>query len=144
MDAAAKGMAILAVTDVVWQALIAAFVTLALAWMAQRTKKAVEKGAEESKEAAGAAAGKVEDVKQTLDESTTATTAKLSQLEHIATSTHTLVNSNMSAQLKISAVALHRIAELTKHPDDIAAADLAAKNLSEHDAKQRIVDQGKI
>ena len=54
---------------------------------------------------------------------------------------HTLLNSNMGAQLKIGAVALRRLAELTKHPDDLAAASLAEKLLSDHEAKQAVVDK---
>ncbi len=54
---------IVAISDVVWQALIAAIVTLALAWMNQRTKASVEKNAK-------AAADKVADVKTALDTTT--------------------------------------------------------------------------
>ncbi len=42
--------------DVVWQALIAAFVTIILAWMQQRTRGAVDKGAAEATAAASDAA----------------------------------------------------------------------------------------
>jgi hypothetical protein len=58
---------------------------------------------------------------------------------------HTLVNSNMGVQLKISAVFARRIANMTKGttegPDDERAATLAEQYLNEHEAKQRIVDK---
>jgi len=65
---------------------------------------------------------------------------KLETIAKTAESVHILVNSSMSAQLKISAVALRRVADLTRHPDDAAAAELAEKLLAEHEAKQKLVD----
>ena len=59
------------------------------------------------------------------------------------TDIHTLVNSNMSVQLRISAVALRRLADLTRDAGDEAAAALAESGYHEHEAKQRIVDQDK-
>lgn len=56
--------------------------------------------------------------------------------------THILVNSSFSAQLKISALALRRIADLTKHPDDEDAAKVAERLFHEHEQKQATVDQG--
>ncbi len=55
-------------------------------------------------------------------------------------SIHTLVNSNMGTQLKIAAVAIRRVATMTNHADDMAAADLAEKLLAEHMHKQAVVD----
>ena len=54
--------------------------------------------------------------------------------------THSLVNSAMGAQLKISAIALRRLANVEHNPDDIAAAELAEKALAEHEANARKVD----
>jgi mannitol-specific phosphotransferase system IIBC component len=70
-----------AVSDVVWQAVIAAVVTLVLAWMNQRTKNAVKDAAAETKadgavvaekvvQAASLVAGHAEEVKTTLATST--------------------------------------------------------------------------
>lgn len=49
---------------------------------------------------------------------------------------HSLVNSNLQAQIKIAAVALRRIAEMTRHPDDELAATLAEKLYGDHVALQ--------
>lgn len=80
------------------------------------------------------AAVKTEEVKQALVVSTESANQQL-------TSIHTLVNANMGAQLKISAIALRRIADLTRLPGDISAAIIAEKLLYEHEAKQAIVDR---
>lgn len=80
------------------------------------------------------AAVKTEEVKQALATSTESANQQL-------TSIHTLVNANMGAQLKISAIALRRIADLTRNPGDISAAIVAEKLLYEHEAKQAMVDK---
>lgn len=90
------------------------------------------------------AAIKVDDVKASLRDNTDTTNRKLDRMEKVGVATHTLVNSNMGAQLKISAVALRRVANLMRgqpgHEDDESAAVLAEKNLSDHVNKQAIVD----
>ncbi len=116
-------------TTLVWQAAIAGFVTLAMAWMSQRAKASADK-----------AAVKTEEVKTSLQETTKATDAKLEKIENTANATHVLVNSNMGAQLKISAIALRRLAVNTKDPGDEAAAIVAEKALAEHQGKQDKVD----
>jgi hypothetical protein len=68
---------------------------------------------------------------------------ELKKVKDIAVDTHTLVNSNMGAQLSISAVALRQIAFLTKDPVDVEIASKAEKLLAEHEAKQRSVDASK-
>ncbi len=80
------------------------------------------------------AAVKTEEVKEALLISTEAANKQL-------TSIHTLVNANMGAQLTISAVALRRVADLTKHPDDVMAAETAEGLLAEHMRKQAAVDK---
>lgn len=124
---------LLAVSDVVYQALIAAVLAGFLAWI----KASVDRSAEK-------AAVKVAEVKTTLDRTTKAADIKFDELAKVTSATHTLVNSNMSAQLKISSVALHRVAELTNHPDDIKAAKFAEEAYMEHEAKQKIVDSAKV
>jgi hypothetical protein len=87
------------------------------------------------------AANKVEQVArataQTNEEVRNSTEAASQQL----TSIHTLVNANMGAQLKISAIALRRLAMLTHNEQDIQAAVVAEKLLYEHEKKQAIVDK---
>jgi hypothetical protein len=95
----------------------------------------INRTAIETKEAANKAAVKVEEVKTALKASDAHTDEKLDDI-------HTLVNSNFGVQLKISAIALRRLAGLTKDADDIAAAATADKALVEHERKQRIVDSG--
>lgn len=56
---------------------------------------------------------------------------------------HTLVNSNMGVQLKLTALALRNVARLTKNEADVRAADDADKLVVDHDAKQALVDSGK-
>ena len=81
-----------------------------------------------------------------LDETNTVakdSNEKLEQLVVVADDTHTLVNSNMGIQLMMTSSALRRIADLTKEPDDIKAADEANALLVEHERKQKIVDDRK-
>lgn len=54
---------------------------------------------------------------------------------------HMLVNSAMEAQLLLNRNTTARLAELSKEPDDIANADIAAKAWSVHHAKQLEMDQ---
>lgn len=112
------------VSDVVWQALIAGIVTCVLAGIQVY------------------AARKVEQVRVDLKTSTADTTEKLDEIAEVGNQTHVLVNSSMTAQLKISALALRRISVLTNDPEDEAAAALAEKLLKEHSAKQKTVDDG--
>ena len=65
---------------------------------------------------------------------------RLDDISSTGEKTHTLVNSSMGLQLRISSVALNRLAEITKNADDIAAAKLADQSYEEHVKKQTIVD----
>jgi hypothetical protein len=84
-------------------------------------------------------ATKVEEVKMKLETTDSDTKEKLDVIKVVADKTHDLVNGAMSAQLKISAVALRRVADLSKHESDTTAADLAERALSEHELKQQMV-----
>jgi len=53
---------------------------------------------------------------------------------------HTLVNSNMGSQLKITMILADRVADLTKASGDILAATEAHKLYEDHIKKQEIVD----
>lgn len=165
------------ISDIVWQALIAAVVTVILAYMQSRTQQSVNDASKVAKISSIEAANeiktvkqdlavstktianetvktnqntsnKVEEVKQVLAETTAIADEKLTELTKITLATqkqgeaiHTLVNSNMGIQLKISAVALRRIADMTQHTDDIKAAQVADDALAEHNKKQEIVDK---
>lgn len=95
---------ILAVGDVVWQALIAAGLAIVMAWMGRRNEK------------------------------------KLDVITKTGDAVHTLVNSNFGVQLNIAAIALRRVADLTKEPSDIKAANIADKALADHESRQAVVD----
>lgn len=84
----------------------------------------------------------VKEVAATLKVTTKETDDKLEDIQKTGNAVHVLVNSAMSSQLRVSAVALRRIADLTKHPDDAAAADLAENAHREHEMKQHVVDAG--
>ena len=53
---------------------------------------------------------------------------------------HKLVNSGYAVQLKVSSIALRRLADLTKDTGDVLAADLAERAVAEHAQKQSVVD----
>jgi hypothetical protein len=143
-----------AVSDVVWQACIGGVVTIVLAFMQYRTKMSVDKGisnnvdtarivaenVEQVKATAQVAADKVEEVKAALTDTNTQTKDKLDDLAKTANATHTLVNSNFGVILKTASIALHRVAELTGHADDITAASSAQKALDDHESKQATID----
>lgn len=113
-------------SDIVWQALIAAAVTIILAYLQMYTARR--------------AAVKVEEVKEVLASAESATAAKLTEIVDMGVSNHTLLNSSMATALRVGMIALRRVAELTRHPDDVAAAELAEKSYHEHEAKQARVD----
>lgn len=59
----------------------------------------------------------------------------------VADKTHALVNSAMATQLRISSIALRRLADISKIPDDLKAAELAQTAYDQHMAKQDVLDQ---
>lgn len=115
-----------ATAESVWSAVITVTGLIVVAWMNQR--------------AAEKAARKVEDVKKTLEKTTASANKKLDAISKTGEAVHVLVNSSMSAQLKISMIALRRVAELTSNHDDVAAAELAEKLFREHEVKQNVLD----
>ena len=67
---------------------------------------------------------------------------KLDRMTVLGEATHTLVNSKMGAQLLLNTIATRRLADLTKEPVDIQAADIASELYKDHQSKQAIVDSG--
>jgi hypothetical protein len=143
------------VHDLVWQALIAGCVTIVLALINRSgtrqvvatVDKASTKATQSSSQVANTisytakeAAGKVAEVKETLIDSTQDTGDKLAGLLKIGEATHSLVNSNFGVQLEIGAIALERVAEYSKKPEDMEVAKMARKRFEEHAAKQKAVD----
>jgi uncharacterized membrane protein (UPF0182 family) len=68
------------------------------------------------------AAVEVKNVANKLDSTTTATETKLNSIAKVQDATHKLVNSAMTANLKLLANSRKRIADLTNDPQDIKAA----------------------
>jgi len=83
---------------------------------------------------------KLDAVKVAAEDVANKVSGQLTGIAVVADKTHTLVNSNMGAQLTISAVALRRIASLTKDPKDIEVAEEAERLLADHAKKQARVD----
>ncbi len=75
-----------------------------------------------------------------LSKHTDATSEKLNKLAVVAELTHGLVNNAMTVQMQVAAVALRKVADMTKHPDDQTAADLQDKALNEHLSRQKPAD----
>lgn len=151
----------LAVSDTVWNGVIAAIVAVMLAWMnhraakssaaAELAAKAADRAATAADRAAKDAAIKVEEVKAVLEETTADTAEKLSGIASVGIAaakvgndTHALVNSQMAAQLRLNEAMAVRLAGLSKgtpdEAEDAAAAKLATAMLEDHEAKQRVVD----
>jgi hypothetical protein len=142
-------------SDVVWQALIAAVVTIALAWMTQRNKAAIEATGKAAKRdalnvqlSAQAAAQEVRVVKDTLadyhavaDQKLTATEAKVDQTLQVVQIVHTLSNDNLRKALAAVAELTREKAAASGKPEDAAAAAEAERKLAEHNARQALVDK---
>lgn len=80
------------------------------------------------------------ETKVALNEATAKTQIARSETTKKLTDIHTLVNSNMSIQLKVSAAALRRVADLTNDHKDVINAELAENALAEHEASQKHID----
>lgn len=94
-----------------------------------------------------AAAVEVKEVKDSLQETTTATTHKLNEIVKTGEKNHILLNSNMGAALKLTAELSRWKADQMKGQDDgvaartaEAAAKVAELNYQEHVGKQATVD----
>lgn len=101
---------VLAISDVIWQALIVSIATTVVAVLQSRTKDSVGK------------------VSQKVDDNTRLTQENC----NISKSTNVMVNGNITAKLHVIAMLSHRVADLTKDPIDIGAAQLAEQTYQEH------------
>jgi hypothetical protein len=102
---------VLAVSETVWLALIAAVPPLVLAYFQYRTAVGV----------------------RTSDK-------KLDAIASVADVTHSLVNSGMGAQLRLHATTARALANKTKARADLEVAETAERVLREHAAKQASAD----
>ncbi len=139
------------IPNAIWNAFFLALMTAVLSWMQQRTKDAVEETGEKAavevaqvrktaKAAGDKTAKAVNEVKETLRESTAAQDEKFDGITKTGEDIHTLVNSSFGAQLKLHAETARAKADITNTAEDKAVADLAEQMLREHQAKQRTVD----
>lgn len=89
---------------------------------------------------AESAAVKADTVAKVAAQSVSAASKKSDVILDVANKTHTLVNSQMGQQLMLYATTARTLANLTKDPAHIAAANTADQKLAEHQLKQSIVD----
>ena len=105
---------LLAVTDVVWNGLIAGVVALGLAWIQVQNARVATA-------AAAATAATVN-----------ANAVKLKEIEKTGNATLELVNGAMMEQLKLNASVTKRLALVTKDPEDEAVAKKSEKLFHQH------------
>jgi hypothetical protein len=145
-------------SDLVW-ILIAAAVIAVIIYLnlksAERIKASVDRAAEQAdarareqalevKKVAHEAkdiASKVEGVREALLLTQSATESKIEENTAITKGVYTLVNHKMHLALKSIAHLLGEKAEHSGLPEDRKKADEAHKELTEHDAKQHVVDE---
>jgi hypothetical protein len=115
--------------------LVGTIFTGIMAYLMARLKSEQSKRSEEVAAKVDVAAHRVAEVKKTLSATTSNTEQKLDAI-------HNLVNGAMMAQKQITAVALRRVADVTKHPDDDAAAVIAETAYQEHLKARRAPPDG--
>lgn len=143
-------------TETVWQAVIAAAVTIILSiiqlWtviIQLRTKKTIEetttaaaRKVEEVKATARHAATKVEEVKETFMRDAIVKDELLNSLVDVTNKTFALANGAFSAQLEIASTALRKIADMQASPENLEAAEVAERLFRQHKDKRSAIDQG--
>lgn len=83
------------------------------------------------------------EVKEKLEASESKSDSILKNISNTSNDIHTLVNSNMGVQLKITMLLADRVANLTKEPLDYEAANVAHQAYDEHMKKQAVVEERK-
>ena len=121
------------VSDAVWLAVIGLVAMVVKELLDQRRADKVAVKVAEVKVSHDEAAVKSDAVAARADE-------KMDALTKVAGDTHTLVNSNMGAQLELNAVMSRRLADITRDPEDEKTAVLAAKMWVDHKSRQATVD----
>lgn len=131
--------------------IIAAIINQIAAWKAaEAAQRAAAKAAEVKADLAvnqakidlklESAADKAAEVKTDLAVNQRNNNEKLDAIKDTGEITHALVNARMGAVLKSVAEMSRRIADMTKFPEDIAAAEAAAEVSLDHEKKQRLAD----
>jgi hypothetical protein len=140
-----------AVSDIVWQAVIGAVVTIVLAWMQRQTQIAVaqtgKKTQETVTETATAAAEKVAEVKVHLEtvtakneEKAAVVEQKIDEIAKVGKISHDLANSAMASQKRMMADVSKAKADESGSPTDRALADAAETAYQAHIAGQEASD----
>ncbi len=118
-----KPMMLAAMSEAGWiviaQAAIAAFVTVAMAWVTKSTARTTA---------------------ATLLQSDGRQNVSIANLQKVATATHILVNNNMAIQLRENAELRRWKAAQTKDPLHVREAEVAERLYREHQLKQATVD----
>lgn len=115
--------------------------TIVVAWMGQRNKKAVETASAVATTAAESASAEAVKVSQSLKMNTAATDVKLADLKVVTSDVLIHVNSGMEKVLRVAAVALRRVADMSRDPKDAAAAVVAEQQLADHMKAQVKIDK---
>ena len=127
------------IPNALWNAVMIGVMTAVLGYFQTQTRDAVDKkgeeaavAAEQARSKAAEAATAVRQVKTTLSAANKSQDTKLDNIATTTDASHMLLNGNMETQLKLNAVAMRRIAQLTNNPVDAEAAELAEKALADH------------
>jgi len=141
----------LAMSDIVWQALIGAVLAAWLEWMRRSNKNAIKESTVansakvdeirvEQKKENKVVAEKVAEVKQVQEETAAAATEAMASIAKTGEANHVLLNSAHGAALDAVAVLARWKADKTQEPADMLAADHAEKMSRDHQGKQARVD----
>ncbi len=134
-------MVILAVSDVVWQALIGAFVTVILAGMQLWSKRSADRAAAAAAVAARGVAMHAAEVKTALAESDAERAEILGGIADLGQKTHALVNSAMLEQKKLYLAKCEEAQRQNPSPANEAEYRAARQAYEEHRAKQERMEQ---
>jgi hypothetical protein len=124
-----------------WAKMITPALLIVVAIQQWWTRRAADKAAAAAAAKVAEVASKTEAVRQALATSDNSTNIKLDSLAVSSDKIHTLVNSNMGVQLRISASALRRVADFSKDPKDERIAEEAERLAQDHESKQHKVDE---
>lgn len=115
--------------------------TIVVAWMGQRNKKAVETAGAAATTAANSASAEAAKVSHSLKMNTTATDERLADLKVVTGDVLVHVNSGMEKVLRVAAVALRRVADMSRDSKDVLAAEVAERELAAHMEAQVKIDK---
>jgi hypothetical protein len=109
-----------------WASISMPFIVLLLGWMLKRSDSRT--------------AAKVEEVRKTAAETARHADEQSEKILNVSNKVHTLVNSAMGEQLRVTCISARTLANLTGKPEHLQAAEEADVKLAEHERKQSQVD----